>query len=150
MVEYKDAQNVVPHKFSNNVLKISNSNYEIIVNGLDSFAAAVQVDKTTWEAAGDGLGQFAIDPDRSAIFTFSAAEAMDSTNDLWDLYQTGDLFKLSFLDPAAPTFECTGPQCLFVKRPDILRDKAKPMVEWSVICGYATMRGGSFTLSTTV
>jgi hypothetical protein len=150
MADYKDAQNVVPHKLANNVLKISNSNYEIIVNGLDTFAAADQADKTTWEAVGDGLGQFAIDSDRSAVFTFSVLESMDSNDDLWALLNTGEIFSLSFLDPAAENFECSGSQCLFVKRPDILRDKAKPMVEWTVLCGYATLRGGSFTLSTTV
>ena len=142
MADYKTEQNVVPHKFANNVLKINN----IIVNGLDSFGASDQVDKVTWESVGDGLGQFAVGSDTSAVFTFSVAEAMDSTNDLWDLYQDGTVFTLSFTDPAAPKFNCSGAQCLFVKRPDISRTKEKPMVEWAVLCGYANMRGGSFTL----
>lgn len=143
MGDYKDAQNVVPHKFANNVLKIN----DIIVNGLDSFSASSQVDKTTWESVGDGLGQFAVDSDQSAVFTFSVAEAMDSTDDLWDLYEAGTIFTLSFSDPAAPNLDCSGAQCLFVKRPDITRDKEKPMVEWAVICGYAKIKGSSFTLA---
>ncbi len=143
MGDYKDAQNVVPHRLVNNVLKIN----DIIVNGIDSFSAVQAVDKTTWESVGDGLGQFVIDSSQAATFTFSVAEAMDSTDDLWALWEAGTIFKLSFTDPAAPNFNCSGAQCLFVKRPDILRDKEKPMVEWQVICGYAKVKGGSFTLA---
>jgi hypothetical protein len=144
MVEFKDAQNVVPHNFANNVLKIGT----IIVNGLDSFAYSDQVDSVTWASVGDGLGQFAIDPDESGVFTFTVAEAMDSTDELWALRETMAVFSLSFTDPAAPNFNCSGAQCLFVKKPDILRDKEIPRVEWQVICGYPKVTGGSFTLST--
>ena len=143
MGDYKDSQNVVPHRFVNNVLKIN----DIIVNGLDSFTAAKSVDKTTWEAVGDGLGQFVIDSSEATTFTFSVAEAMDSTDSLWDLYHAGTIFTLSFTDPAAPNFNCSGAQCLFVKAPDLARDKEKPMVEWTVLCGYGKMNGGSFTVS---
>ncbi len=143
MGDYKDAQNVVPHNFANNVLKIN----DIIVNGLDSFGYAKAADKTTWEGVADGLGQFVIDPDQSGVFTFSVAEAMDSTDALWDLYEAQTIFTLSFTDPVAPNFNCSGAQCLFVKSSDITRDKEKPMVEWQVICGFPKARGGSFTLA---
>jgi hypothetical protein len=144
MPSYKNAQNVIPHNFALSVLKIN----DIIVNGLDLFSAEQMEDSVSWEPSGDGLGQFVIDPSQAVIFKFTCDELVDSTNDLWDLQEAGTLFTLSFLDPNAPNFNCKGDQCLFAGRAALNRDKAKPRTEWTVICGYGKMRGGSFTLAT--
>ena len=146
MGTFRDAIDVVPHNFSQSVLKIWNANYDIIVEGLASFGAVRAVDRVTATSVADGFAQLAVDPSRIGTFTFSVADGATSSTDLWALFKSGEQFSMSFTDPNALGFNCSASSMLFTVTPEISRDKEIPMVEWSAIAAYAKIEGGAFTL----
>lgn len=144
MADYKDAQDVVPHKFYKSPLVISNDNYNINVNGLNSVGASPAVPRSTSEAVADGFAQIVINPSQVKTFTFETAAAADTEDDLWALLESGEPFTFSYTDPNSELFNVSGKQCQFVQKPALTRNGDKPMHSWEVICNYGKMRGGAF------
>ena len=147
MADYKDAQDVVPHKFYKSPLVISNGDYNINVNGLNSVTATPAADNVIMGKVADGLKQHSIDPDEGITVEFETAEAADTCTELYDLLVSGEVFKLSYTDPNSPNFNVSGKNCLFLTRPTITRNNEMPLLTWTVIVPYGQMRGGAFTRS---
>jgi len=147
MGDYKDNQNVKPHKFYKSVLIIKSDTYNINVNGLDSVNFAPAGENVSVESVADGFAQLVVDPNEVGTGTFTTAAAADTEDDLWALRASGEVFSFSYTDPNYPDMSCSGSNCLFTTRPAINRTKEKPMHEWNIICAYLKMTGGSATVA---
>ena len=145
MADYKDAIDVVPHKFYRSPLIISNADYKINVNGLDTFEASRVEENVTQEGVQDGTGILIVNPTQRTEFKFTTLASADTETDLWDLLESGEVFTISYTDPNSPKFNVSGKNCLFAGAPAIPRSGEKPMHEWTVRCVHGKMRGGAFT-----
>lgn len=142
---YRDRINYVPHDFNTTVLTI-NSEHKAV--GLDSLTVARAEDAVTVKTVGDGTGIPELNPSREGTITFSVLEASATNDYMWDLYEAGTAFPVSVLDSNAPNLDASGTYCYVSKVPDLVKSKEHSVVEWTCICVYLKMRGGSYTLAT--
>ena len=145
MAEYKTRRNYVDHDFNTTTITINKTHK---AEGVNSLAVERNEDKFSVTEVADGMAQFAFKPSRTGTFVIEILAASATNDILWDLEIANSSFAISVLDSNAPNLDCNSPYCHIVKKPAINRDGEAPMIEWTFICAYLEMRGGSYTLET--
>lgn len=144
MGNYKDRRNYVDHDFNTTVLLI---NGEDKAEGLEMIEVELDEDETTVQKVADGMAIFVKNPSRSGTIKFQFLEASKTNDVMWAL-RTGDTsFKLSIQDPSAPNLSCKGAKCRIGKPPIVKRGLEADVVEWTCICAYLDVKGGSYALA---
>ena len=143
MAKYRDRVNYVDHDFNNTTLSINGTH---IAEGVEMVEVELDEDETTVQKVADGTGIFVNDPSRSGTFKFQILEASATNDIMWALRAANSSFKVSLLDVAAPNLDCHGNQCRIAKPPVVKRGKEADVVEWSLICVYMDVKGGSYSL----
>ena len=143
MAVYKTRRNYVDHDFNSTNITINKVHK---AEGVNSLTVDRSEDKFSVTEVADGMAQFAFKPSRVGTFVLEILEASATNDVLWDLEIAGASFNISVLDANAPNLDCNSPNCHIVKKHTITRDGEAPMIEWTFLCTYLEMRGGSYTL----
>jgi hypothetical protein len=136
-------RNYKPHELNSSVLVINN---ETQAEGVDMIEAERNSDETTIVTSADGLSLPSINPDQSGTIKLTVLEASATTDVLWDLYNAGDPFSVGVSDDVSPKFDVKGQNCYITKAPIVRRGPDADRVEWTFVCGYLDIRGGSYDL----
>lgn len=142
MAYYKTRRNFKPHNLNNTTINI---NKEHKVEGLHSVTITRDEDEVTVVKSNDGLAVFAENPSLSGTIVLEVLEASPTTDYLWARYNSQASFGISVLDAAVPALNGSGAQCRVMKPTEVVRDNEPKMQEWTLICTYLDIAGGSYS-----
>lgn len=143
MGNYKDIRNYVDHDFNATVLSINN---EHNAEGLEMIEVELDEDENTIQKVADGSAIIVQNPSRSGVIRFQILEASATNDVMWTHRENNTSFSIGILDPNAPNLSCKGAQCRIGKPPVVRRGPEADIVEWTCICAYLNVKGGSYSL----
>lgn len=142
---FKANINYVPHNFNSSELMFNDTD---VAKSAMSFAIAPLEDDVEMSRLPDGTSIIVEIPSRGVLITAEISDASPTTDVIWDLYEAGDPFNISFSDANAPNLKASAPNCRVQRRPEVKREGQPGIVTWLFLCPYGEYRGGSYALIT--